>query len=81
MKDSRIIRFSIVLVVIAMAGCGKPPSPAPVKAPAAPAEKGSIQTAVDGFTGKTAVDAGMRAKDQIKAASEARNRNLEEVGQ
>jgi len=67
--------------MIAMAGCGKPPSPVPEKAPAAPAGKGSIQTAVEGFTGKTAVDAGMWARDQIKKASETHNRNLEEVGQ
>lgn len=86
MKTIQLTSFLIIPVIMALAGCGKPEAPAPAavqprsEAPA-PAEKGTIQTAVEGFTGKTAVDAGMRARDQIKKASETHNRNLEEVGQ
>lgn len=70
-------------LTLALTGCGKQETPAPAKPPVAtpaPAEKGTIQTAVEGFTGKTAVDAGVRARDQIKAASETRSRNMEDSG-
>jgi hypothetical protein len=86
MKTTRLTKFLIVPVIMALAGCGKPAATTPAAAPPpaatpVPAEKGTIQTAVEGFTGKTSVDAGMRARDQIKAASETRNRNLEDAGQ
>lgn len=87
MKTIGFARCAVITMTLALTGCGKqePPAPAtppaatPVAAPA-PAEKGTIQTAVEGFTGKTAVDAGVRARDQIKAASETRNRNMEDTG-
>jgi hypothetical protein len=81
MKPTRIIgRFALPLL-IALAGCGKDPEAKPKATPTTPPEKSTLQTAVDGFTGKTAVDAGQRAKEQIKAASAARNKNMEEMGQ
>ncbi len=70
-----------MLLLIALAGCGKDPGEKPKATPAPPPEKGSLQTAVEGFTGKTAVDAGQRAREQIKAAADVRNKNLEEMGQ
>lgn len=61
-------------------GCGRAPKQEPVTAPpSVPAEKGSLQTAVEGFTGKIAVDQGLKAKEQIKATSEKENRAIDEV--
>jgi hypothetical protein len=80
MKDTLKMNYFLTLILIALAGCGKAPASKPENVPPAPSEKSTFQTAVDGFTGKTAVDAGQRAKDQIKAASAARNKNMEEIG-
>ncbi len=81
MKTTRLIgRFAMPLL-IAMAGCGKDPEAKPKATPTTPPEKSTLQTAVEGFTGKTAVDAGQRAREQIKAATAVRNQNLEEMGQ
>lgn len=71
--------LSTISLVVVLAGCGKAPEKKVGTAPTPPPEKGNLQTAVEGFTGKIAVDAGQRAKDQIKAASAARNQNMEEL--
>ena len=62
---------------LGLTGCGK----TELKNAATPPEKGTLQTAVDGFTGKTAVDVGLKAKEQIKKASETETRNLNEAMQ
>lgn len=49
-----------------LTGCGQSGSPQPT---ASPPEKGTLKTAAEGFTGKTAVDYGLKAKAQIKAAN------------
>jgi hypothetical protein len=67
----------ITSLTLGLAGCGKPAE----KKTDTPPEKSTIQTAIDGFTGKTAVDAGLRAKEQIKKASETQMRDREEVMQ
>lgn len=80
MKITLKIELFMAPILIALAGCGKAPASKPVSGPSSPPEKGTFQTAVDGFTGKTAVDAGQRARDQVKAASATRNKNMEEIG-
>lgn len=75
----RLYLTMLALFCAAMAGltgCGKSGEPQPT---ATPPEKGTLQTAVEGFTGKTAVDYGLKAKEQIKAASDAQARDRNEV--
>ncbi len=72
------LSWGILLVVLA-AGCG--PSPAPQTKPAAdsPKEKSAAATMVDGLTGRTAVNAGRKAQDDIKRISSEKNKDLEAV--
>lgn len=42
-------------------------------------DKSSIETAIDGFTGKTAVEAGQKAKKQIETISAKKNKDLSEA--
>ena len=89
MKTIHSAALVLASIVLVSGGCGKketltpPATSTPVAAaPAAPAatpEKSTMATAIDGFTGKTSVDAGMRAKAQIKAASEKEKRDRDEA--
>lgn len=58
-----------------LTGCGKTD---PHNA-ATPPEKGTAQTAIEGFTGKTATDYGLKAKAQIKAANEKEMKDRNEA--
>lgn len=65
-------RTGMLLLVLAVAGCGQPPTPPPPSPatngiPVAPPEpsKSAVGTVIDGLTGKTAVDAGKRARSEI----------------
>lgn len=65
-----------VLIIIAigiMAGCT--PSTKPEPKPG----KSTAQTAIEGFTGKTAVDAGKRTRKQLEAISAKHDAELNEV--
>jgi hypothetical protein len=66
MKTLKHSWIALVALGLTLTGCGKPET----KPAGAPPEKGTVQTAVEGFTGKTYVDAGLRAKEQIKVANE-----------
>ena len=46
---------------------------------AAPPEKSVARQAIEGFTGKTSVDAGERTKAKIKAIETQRRQNFEEI--
>jgi len=54
---------------------GQPPAPSN----AAPPEQSVARQAIEGFTGKTAVDAGQRTKAKIKAINTQRRQNFEEI--
>jgi len=54
-----------------------PQTPAPSNA--VPQEKSVARQAIEGFTGKTAVDAGQRTKAKIKVINEQRRNNFEEM--
>ncbi|MDD5676790.1 MAG: hypothetical protein PHW60_02210 [Kiritimatiellae bacterium] len=75
----------IGIVAIGVAGCApadKMTAPAgqpPAASNAAPAEKSVTRQAVEGFTGKTSVDAGDRTKAKIKAFETQRQQNFEEI--
>jgi len=83
------MKFAAVLVGFAAcfaAGCSERATPAhnapatnAVSAPAANTrrEPSTMQTAIDGFTGRAAVQAGRQAQDKIRAVSTQRNADLE----
>jgi hypothetical protein len=65
-----------------------PPPPPPPAAPAAqpapaptnaPAPKSTAQGIIEDMAGKTAIDQGRKAQDKIRAISEQRNKDLDEV--
>ena len=73
-----------VLAMALAAGCGPSGSRQPVAqgspAPApAPPQKSTLDTAIEGFTGKTAVDAGLRARDKIQGVSSQEQERVNEV--
>lgn len=75
----------IGIAAVWLAGCApadKMTAPAgqpPVISNAAPPEKSVARQAIEGFTGKTAVDAGERTKAKIKAIETQRQQNFEEI--
>jgi hypothetical protein len=68
-----------LLVLLAIVGCR------PVARSAAPAAKAKApvksasQTLIDGFTGRTAVEAGKRAETKIRQISAERDRDLDQA--
>ena len=69
-----MLTFALELL---LTGCGRPkPNNATT-----PGEKGTLQTAVEGFTGKTAVDYGLKAKEQIKKINEKETQDRNEAMQ
>jgi hypothetical protein len=77
MKTLLIYILPMLAVGIICSGCGNPESETVTPPPG----KGNVQTAVEGFTGKTAVDCGLKAKEQIKKANEAEMRDRTEAMQ
>lgn len=73
----------IGVVALVLAGCGQPDKPVEATPSATPSnvvpEKSVARQAIEGFTGKTAVDAGQRAKEKIKKINETRRQNFEEI--
>jgi hypothetical protein len=67
------VTFPLLIATIVIVGC----SPSE-KAEPEP-KKSSVTTFIEGATGKTAVDAGQRAKEDIKRISAARNDDLNEA--
>ncbi|MEI8140782.1 MAG: hypothetical protein WCI03_13060 [bacterium] len=74
MKALKLFLIAIAACGLVLTGCGKN-EPKTASLP----EKGTVQTAVEGFTGKTYVDASLRAKEQIKKASEKEQRDRDEA--
>jgi PBP1b-binding outer membrane lipoprotein LpoB len=77
--------FLIGLAALWLAGCAPadkketPPAQPPAQSNAAPQEKSVTRQAVEGFTGKTSVDAGQRTKAKIKAIEKQRQENFEGI--
>ena len=73
----------MLLILLFSAGCGEnkkrvtPPPPVTN----APAAKSSVETFIDGATGKTALEAGRTTKDKVRKLSAEHNKDLEEVTQ
>ena len=73
----------IIFIATAMLGCrppaGKKKAAAKSKPKPTPARKSTMQTAVDGFTGRTAVKSGRKAQNQIREISAKKDEDLDEV--
>lgn len=72
----------LILTAALAGGCNsgerqKAPEPAP--APTNSQEVGNTKVLVEGITGKTAVDAGARAREAIKKVNAARQDNLKAI--
>ena len=70
------MKTELVLMALALlaTGCGR-------KQPAAdaPAPKSTTQTLIDGATGRTAVRAGQKARQEIERISAKRDRDLNDI--
>ena len=80
------VRWFILLALIAT-GCGRGPAPVP-QAPVSPSlpatnepPKSAVSTVVDGLTGKTAIDAGQRARLQLDNVRTQENSAINEAMQ
>jgi hypothetical protein len=76
----------IGIAAVWLAGCAPTDKMTPANQPpavsnAAPKEKSTARQAIEGFTGKTAVDAGQRTKAKIKAINTQRQKNFDEIPQ
>lgn len=75
----------IGFAAIWMAGCAPadkmaaPTGQPPAQSNAMPPEKSVARQAIEGFTGKTAVDTGERTKAKIKDINAQRRQNFEEI--
>ena len=72
---------AMALLVVAACGCRDRGGAGAARAGAtnAPAERSSAALAVDGFTGKIAVEAGQRAKSKIQKIDAAREQDIGEA--
>jgi hypothetical protein len=68
-----------VVSLIVLAGCGQSDKPQPKTQPAKPSGSSSVKLAVDGVTGRYAVNAGTQAMNQIKNISANEKKDLDEV--
>ena len=70
-----------VLLVALLCGCGdaREKESEAEASPAPSAKKSDSKTLVNGFTGRTAVDKGLEARQIVKEAEASKNRDLEEV--
>jgi hypothetical protein len=62
------------IAIVFIAGCAPPQTEKPEKK-----RKSTLQTSIDGFTGKTAVKAGKKAEAVIRDTSAKRNEDLNEA--
>ena len=70
--------ITVLAAMILVAGCSQEPK-AETKTEAAPKRPSTAQQALDGFTGRTAVNNGKKAQQQIRDISAKQNKDLDEV--
>ena len=78
----RLMPFALALAL--GAGCGRSPQPTNTSPHATPATnpapaKTTVQEVIDGFTGKTAIDAGMRVKQKVETIRNKAEKDIEEA--
>lgn len=71
--------FLGVICLVCSACSRNPGNPPPAQPTNAPAAKSSLATAVDGFTGKTAVDQFKRAKSTVQDAEALKKQQMDEA--
>ena len=81
-----LTRTAVFLLLLAGSGCGQSPGPStPASAPPAatngPPPKSTVSTVVDGITGKTAVDAGKRARIEIDRIGKQEQKDINDAMQ
>ncbi len=68
------------VLCLTCAACGRrQDTPPPSVTTNAPAEKSTMTTAIEGFTGKTAVDQLHRAKSTVRDAEAAKKKQMDEA--
>ncbi len=82
------MRATLILVALTLTvGCGRSPAPSgePAKATSATETsappKSAVSTVVDGLTGKTAVDAGRKARAQLEQIGKREQEDLTQAMQ
>jgi len=76
----RIVAALCLAACLGVAACSeKPRESGPPAADTNPPPASTAQTAIEGFTGKTAVDAGSKARKQIESISARRKQDLQET--
>ena len=70
---------AVILASLCVAGCCRRKEDASKTGKNAPAAKSTADQIIEGITGKTAVDAGMRAKATIQAVNAKRKVEFNEV--
>ena len=75
MMDDMKALFTALLALGLMSGCNKQAS----RNPNAKKPPSTAETMMNGVTGRTAVNAGQKAKADITRISEAHNRDLDEI--
>ncbi len=71
---------SLSLCSAFLAGCGdasKPSAPVPAAEKKVTEQKTTAQTVIEGFTGKTAVDQGVKARDKLRAIDAQHRKDME----
>ena len=76
----------LAIMTAVAVGCGRNPAPTPQTATPAPAPapetpKSTVSTVIDGITGKTAVEAGKRARGQIDKIGKQEQHDINEAMQ
>lgn len=74
-------RACLAALLIIGAGCRPAASPAPAAPTNAPVEASAISTVVDGLTGKTAVEAGKRARTELERIGKQEQKDLNDAMQ
>ena len=75
----RTVMMAVLIFAGIAAGCSRNEPAEPESKPSDSGLKADMKLAVEGFTGKAAVDAGKRAMNTIEDISEQKNKDLNEV--
>ena len=77
------MKFKILLCLVVIAGlslaCPSEQITQKKDTSVKPAKQSAAQTAIESFTGKTAVDAGKRAEKKIEAINAQRNQDYDDI--
>ncbi len=76
------IAWGFAILAATAIGCGRNPTPAPHTPSSSPeAPQSTVSTVINGITGKAAVEAGKKARDQITVIGKQEQRDVNEAMQ